>query len=430
MAVGRGEPVSLVAANGSGKSAMVVAPSILAFLARYPKGKCVLVSASHRQILNQIMPALKRHAHLFPGWEFLSQEIKTPEGGFFSAFSVQEGQIGAGRAEGYHPAIDADTDPVFIIVDEGKTVGDLVFTGLDRCTRKYQLFTSSPGPDSGQFYRSHTSERQFFTCFKVTSFDCPHIDAKKIERDRIKYGADHPVFLSMHMAEFSDGDEQAIIPSSLLRTCIANPPEFVDSSKTAFFDFAAGGDENVIAIRRGNRVWIADAWHDADTMRACERFILVVRRHGVRNIYGDSSGLGAPMIDRLRQRGLYVHRVNNGAPSSDADEAYANKGTQLWFETRRIIENCEVVLDLDPQSFQQLTTRRVDFASRGYEESKLLAEPKKKMRERGLKSPDRADALVGVIANNHLGDSVPFTLETAKGIVVPRNPIAVPIIRF
>ncbi len=110
-AIGRGKHVSLVAANGSGKSAFVVAQSILAFLARYPKGRRMLVSASHRQILNQIMPALRRHAHLFPDWEFFSQEIKTPEGGFFSAFSVQEGQIGAGRAEGYHPSIDADTDP-------------------------------------------------------------------------------------------------------------------------------------------------------------------------------------------------------------------------------------------------------------------------------------------------------------------------------
>ena len=105
--------------------------------------------------------------------------------------------MGAGQAEGYHSSIDADTDPVYIIVAEGRTVGDLVRNCLDRCTRKYQLFTSSPGPDSDQFYPAHSSDATFFTTFKVTSCDCPHIDRAKIERDREKYGSDHPDLLRL-----------------------------------------------------------------------------------------------------------------------------------------------------------------------------------------------------------------------------------------
>ena len=51
------------------------------------------------------------------------------------------------------------------------------------------------------------------------------------------------------------------------------------------------------------------------------------------------------------------------------------------------------LLDLDPVLFRQLTTRRMEYADKG----KVRLEDKKKMAERGLKSPDRADAILGAI---------------------------------
>ena len=94
------------------------------------------------------------------------------------------------------------------------------------------------------------------------------------------------------MAEFSDADSSAIINSSALRECIAKPPAFRAGSVSCFLDFAAGGDENVVAVRFGNKVWIEKAWHDSNTMRACHEFKRVIedlRRHGHVNIYGDGS---------------------------------------------------------------------------------------------------------------------------------------------
>ena len=105
-----------------------------------------------------------------------------------------------------------------------------------------------------------------------------------------------------------------------------------------------------IATRHGNRVWIEKAWLDPNTMRACHEFKRVIeslRYLGHVNIYGDVSGLGKPMIDRLRELSIYVTPINNGAPPSvrDVDKIYANKGTEIWLEAARIIERQEVILE-------------------------------------------------------------------------------------
>ena len=140
------------------------------------------------------------------------------------------------------------------------------------------------------------------------------------------------------------------------------------------------------------------------------------------------------MIDRLRELSIYVTSINNGAPPSvrDVDKIYANKGTEIWFEAARIIERQEVILEgLGQVTISQLTTRRVDYASQGHEEGKLLAEPKKKMKERGLRSPGRGDALCAVISIDHLCDTVPLTAEMVRDIVLPQpSPFRVPFVRF
>ena len=97
-----------------------------------------------------------------------------------------------------------------IIVDEAKTVPDGVFEAFDRCTRLFQLWVSSPGKPWGQFYEAFHAMRKFFWTRKVRSDECPHIDPAKRQRDLEKYGADHPLYRSMHDAEFTEDAERRL----------------------------------------------------------------------------------------------------------------------------------------------------------------------------------------------------------------------------
>ena len=392
-----GLPTAVVAANGSGKTSNLVAPAVLWFLAHYPKGQVVVTSGSFRQIEKQLWPAMRVFSQCFPEWSFLQTELKTPEGGFALGFSTDQ----PGRAEGWHPKISKEVDPVMIIVDEAKTVPNKIFEAFDRCTRMFQLWVSSPGPAVGEFYEAFHANRSLFWTRQVTSLECPHIDPAKRERDRRKHGETSPLYRSMHLAEFTEDEERLVITSANLREAIdTQAPKIYGGEKVAFFDFAAGRDENVFYLRRGNIVELVDAWTDTDTVQAVRKFMRLAKDKGLSGgqCWGDADGLGKPMVDLFADEGFPINAFHGGLPAKDSQN-YANLISEVWIQGARKIERGKIHLTsqqgegIDPATFKQITTRFIEWDDRG----KLRVESKKKMAARGLRSPDRADALLGCI---------------------------------
>jgi phage terminase large subunit len=387
-----GPPVAVVAANGSGKTSNLVSPLVMWFLSKYPRGQVIITSGSFRQIEKQLWPAMRIYKRKFLGWDFLQTEIKTPEYGFALGFSTDD----AGRAEGWHPKISNTEDPVFIIVDEPKTVPDAIFEAFDRCTRVFQLWVSSPGAPRGQFYDALHANRKHHWVRKVTSMECPHIDPAKRARDLEKYGADHPLYRSMHDAEFTEDIDRMILTSENLAKAIEFQPKCDEEGETvAFCDFAAGRDENVLAIRKGNHARIVKAWVEKDTMQAAREFVYQFKLNGLQpgQVWGDADGLGTAMIDAIEELGFFMNRFHGGQAASDTDE-YANLIGEVWHVGAREIERGRIHLgQLDPVTFKQLTARKSEWSDNG----KLRCESKEKMAKEGIKSPDRADALLGCI---------------------------------
>lgn len=388
-----GPPTAVAAANGSGKTAKLVAIALLWFLWRWPKGQGVITSGSFRQVEKQLFPALRVYQDRFPEWTFLGQpEIRSDQGGFLTGFSTTD----AGRAEGWHPKISPSVDPVFLVVDEAKTVADPVFEAFERCTRLLQLWTSSPGKPWGTFFDAFHEQSAHFWTRKVRSDECPHIDPAKRERDLERYGIDHPLFRSMHLAEFTVDAERLILPpDALTRAREAMPRPQHQGERAAFCDFAAGGDENVLAVRRSNSVRIVKAWVEKDTMQAAREFVHLFQEEGLQagEIWGDADGLGAPMIDAIAELGWRINRFHGGSRSTEP-ETYANLIAEVWHVGAREILRGRIHLDpIDATLFRQLTTRKTEWTESG----KLRCESKDKMRADGKASPDRADAVLGAI---------------------------------
>ena len=120
-------------------------------------------------------------------------------------------------------------------------------------------------------------------------------------------------------------------------------------------------------------------------------------------VNGDGSGLGIPMCDALAEAGFPLNRRNNGA-AAKSPKQYANVGAEDWFSAARLIEQCEVAdLPDDPILIDQLCARRTKSDSKG----RLAIESKDEMRQRGVASPDRADALIGcLVSSSGLGDTI------------------------
>lgn len=389
-AVGMGLPCSVVAANGSGKTANCVAVLILWFLWTHPKGQVVFTSGSFRQIKKQLWPAIKRFRRKFPQWHFMSEELRTHEGGFAIGFSADD----AGTAEGWHPKEEDKSDPVFIIIDEAKTVPDAIFEAFDRCTRVCELWVSSPGSPRGQFYDSFHKNKGLYWTRRVPSTECPHIPAERRERDLLKYGKNHPLYRSKHEAEFTEDSDRLIMTGEAL-AAVVQPQEDEKGETVAFCDFAAGRDENCLAMRKGNKARIVKAWVEKDTTQAVREFVHLFESTGLRahQIWGDADGVGKAMIDALAEAGWRINRFYGGQAAVESDD-FVSLIAETWHVgSREILAGRINIGQLDPVTFTQLTTRQWEWGDK----SKLRIEDKEKMRVHGLSSPDRADALLGCI---------------------------------
>lgn len=385
--------IAVSAPNGAGKSERVVGVAILRWLNRFPRGRVILTSADAKQIDFQIMPAIRKHSARFPAWEFLGRTIRTHDNGFFLSFTTDE----PSRAEGHHKSAHS---PLLLIVDEAKSVEPEIFQALDRCTYNVLLYISSPGLKTGRFYDAFTLHReQFLLLEQVGLKDCPHISPERI-RDVIEtYGERAPFVRSTIYGEFMAEDESTPMAVSYekLMANFESPPGALISRHdySAFCDFAAGGDENVLAIRSGNKLLELVAWRERDTTASVGRFIIEFRKNHLRpsQIWGDAGGLGTPMCDMLADAGWPINRFDFGGKAGNP-AIYYNKGAEIWMRLSRGVEKGELVLLNDPALISQLTTRKIFYDLKG----RVRLETKDDLRARGVKSPDRADAVCGCFA--------------------------------
>jgi hypothetical protein len=294
--------IAVVAPNGAVKSSHLVAVGALRWLYKNPRGKVICTSADARQIDLQLMPSIVKHRGIFKGWEFLARSIRTPQGGFFNAFTTDE----PGRAEGHHAQAEG---PLLIIADEAKSIPPSIFDAFDRSSFNTLLLVSSPGLMAGRFYDAFSKDRPRWILFQVGLTDCPHISRERIDDVVATHGAESSYTRSTLYGEFMTEEEGThfVVSLSSLQALLDCPPMPRPSQREryAFCDFAAGGAENVIAIHNGNQLEKLICWRERDTMSAVGKFILQLRQAGLEpaQVWGDDGGAGRPMIGALTQAG-------------------------------------------------------------------------------------------------------------------------------
>lgn len=394
----RNSRVAAKFANETGKTSIVAVSALLWHGLTFPGSWGVSTASVARQVDPVLWSALRGAVADLggekAGWEIVEGTMRfpVPPGGIRSqvfGFVANE----PGRFEGFHG--QGPLGNLLMVVDEAKTIADPMFEAIERCRPTRLLVMSSPGGMEGRFYRVFTKEREHWSLHTLSAYDCAHLDKGKLKEQESIYGENSPLVRSMIYGEFTDGDgESLVLNVNVLQKCLSNPPSRDGREKVAFCDFAAGGDENVLAVREGNEIKPLVCWRDENTMATVGRFLMEFRKAGLEanQIFADVGGMGQVMCDALRDAGWDVHRVNNGEKAAD-DVRFANRGAEIWFWGARAIEKCEVMLPSDEKLHSQLTTRRTRYNQRGL----FALEPKPDMKARGLPSPDRADAVMGTL---------------------------------
>ena len=395
---GYGKPIVMITAltpNEGGKSSILVAGSSCWWVTTHPKGTVAITTKDSKQLNEQIIPAIEEQVVKFYGWHSVKSpyyKVTTPTGGRIVAYTTDD----AGRVEGFHGKPDA---PLLYIVDEAKSVNEKIFEGVDRCGYQALIYCSTGGLEVGTFYESHygaISGR--FKKIRAGLIDCPHISKEKVDRMIAKYGIDHPLVRSSVFGEFmkqGDTDEYCISVAAL-QNCLNSPPKHKPGTKRGFVDFGKGTAEHVFAVRDGNKIDIAAAWIESNPDATAGRLIREFRSAGftpdtATNITCDASD--KEIWQKLANAGWTIRRQNFGAPSSLKDE-YKSWGAQVWIEGGLKIASNAVILPDDDVLKAQLINRKKAYTNTG----KLAVEDKLEMQERGVASPDRADAVLGVMS--------------------------------
>lgn len=149
-----------------------------------------------------------------------------------------------------------------------------------------------------------------------------------------------------------------------------------------------GNDATAIAKRQGRKAFPIERHYKRGPM---EIVGIVARRADEWHpdaINVDCTGIGSGIADRLTELGYPVNRVHFGERAIESEQ-YRIRKDEMYGETKKWLENLPCELPTDDVLAGDLVGPTYTYDS----SRRLVIESKEKMRQRGLKSPDSADAL-------------------------------------
>lgn len=247
--------------------------------------------------------------------------------------------------------------------------------------------------------------------------------------------------------DYSASLEGVIIPARWLRACVGL--SLPTGTPFAGFDVGAGAAENVYLKRAGPVIQRIVRWREEDPTDAALKVVRMGEEDKIRRLFYDAIGPGAGIGGALklarRSLGFAWTGVNVGLPPTEtiwpdrmkSKEKFANLKAELWWRMRTRVERTyqyvvmgiahppEDMLALPPGPDTEALIAQLSGV-RYFEQDtgKIIVESKKQLADRGVASPDVAEALVLSFAPQSLtsratrsGNARPVSLEASAGDV-------------
>ena len=185
-----------------------------------------------------------------------------------------------------------------------------------------------------------------------------------------------------------DWDEGWSLPRT--RSGDGGPAEYEGAPTILAVDVARfGTDQSVLLLASPTAVLHIEAHHGLDTMQLAGRVVDAHRRWSPKRIVVDEIGVGAGVVDRLKELGLPVAGINVGRPARQR-KLFANLRAEGYWRLYELFSQDLLAIPNDPELAGQLSSLRYSYNSRG----QLIIESKDDSRARGIPSPDKADAMM------------------------------------
>jgi hypothetical protein len=264
------------------------------------------------------------------------------------------------------------------------------------------LLLGNPVRSSGFFYDTHTRLAGEWTTFQVSCLDSPRVSDEYVKEMQTRYGEESNIYRIRVVGEFPKGDDDTVIAMDLLEQAVNRDVAPSQHAPMVWgLDVARfGSDRSALCKRQGNAVTEAiRTWKNLDLMQltgaVVAEYNALAPSQQPKEILVDSIGLGAGVVDRLRELGLPARGINV-AESPAMGGTYRNLKAELWYRARAWLEARDCKMARDDVLIAELATVRYSFTSNG----KIAIEGKDEIRKRGLPSPDKADAFVLTFASD------------------------------
>lgn len=236
------------------------------------------------------------------------------------------------------------------------------------------------------------------------------------ERAR-EWGKESPLYRAHVEGMFAEAGSLGlyVIPRSLLVQAEAAKATSQQGRHLGVDVSRLGTDETVAAL------WVEGvkaeqrAWKKADLMATAQEIVSLARGWQVKpeDTHVDATGLGAGVVDRLRQVGWPCDSVDFGAsPLGDwrhlmGETIPKNRRAELhWILRRALQEGLGHIPARFTDSWQQACWPRYVLKAEGSKGTVLQIEPKDEIRERHGRSPDHLDA--DLLAWSRAGNRMPI----------------------
>jgi phage terminase large subunit len=396
---------SIRSGHGVGKSSCASWLMIWFLLTRYPV-KVVVTAPTASQLFDALFAECKRWIKELPTpikslLEMKSDRIElgsSPTEAFISARTS--------RSESPESLAGVHADHVLLVVDEASGVPESVFeaaygsmSGKDATT----ILLGNPTRSSGYFYETHTRLRDSWWTKQVSCLDSPLVSPDFIQEMELKYGIGSNAMKVRVYGEFPTAEDDTLISLHSVEQASKRTVEQPEGTPVVWgLDVARYGDDaSVLCIRQGRHLIELHSWKKLSLMELAGRVLDLLNSadEPPEEILVDSIGLGAGVLDRLRELDISARGVNVSESPAMADR-YANLRAELWDLTKQWFAE-EVQIPNDDSLIADLTAPRYSFNSSG----KMIVESKAETKKRLGRSTDFADSLVLTFASTAAGAS-------------------------
>ena len=399
--------VSVRSGHGVGKTALE-ANIVLWFISCFKFPKIICTAPTLQQLHDVLWSEIDKWRSKSPLLSQMLEWTKTyvyMKGYGKRWFAVAKTASAPENMQGFHE------DNMLFVVDEASGIEEgimeAILATLSGGNNKL-LMCANPTRTTGTFFDNHNRNRGLYKCHRVSSLDSTRTNKENINAFIKKYGEHSNVVKVRVFGDFPDQEDDVFIPLTLIEQSTLLELEQGEIKRISLgVDVARyGDDETIIASYIGGRIELPVIRHGQNLMRTVGDIVMLYRKlvndypdyKGVITVNIDDTGLGGGVTDRLeevkieqRLRRLEIVPVNFGRkPPQDGSEVhYQDISTYMWATIKDLLEQRELSLTNDEELIAQLSVRKYFVTSSG----KLQLESKKAMKDRGIKSPDRGDAV-------------------------------------